>query len=329
MPPRHIRRHDMFCSTRIAWQIWWPSVTAILVGIAVWGVVAGQQQFRNLESALDANLQVIADRLTRGWETQSGGTLEYRASQFLKDSSCWLPPDTWVSIVNSEGGVVRDSVPPLLGGGTAASSEVQRRPASGRSIVTIATPQGAITFWVVTRPLSDEGSPPMWLRVAVPADRWLNLAQQFRRMLGWSGIVVVGLLAVVAWIILERNLSPVELLALAAAKTARGELTAAPPIVAANELQVIARALHELQERMSRDAQELQASGIRQETVLSAMVDGVIAVDRHETILFMNSAVMQLLDLPTTPAVGRPLLESVRVHGIHHRISQALATGKS
>lgn len=75
--------------------------------------------------------------------------------------------------------------------------------------------------------------------------------------------------------------------------------------------------LQQNQLRAGRDIEQLA-------TVLEAMVEGVIAVDRDERILLANVAAIRLLDLKGFSVVGRRTWESIRIPQIHNLIRMAL-----
>lgn len=319
----------MICSTRLSWQIWYPAVTVIALGIVACFFILGQEQSRTLEMAIDENLRSTMERLVTEWREIDIPSAPDRAGVLLANSGRWLPSDAWISVVSADGTVLQATVPAILQGHLGTTTGIQKKPVDGRSTVNIDDSSVGITFWAVTRQLPVNSNPPVWVQVAMPANPWLDLMYRFRRIL-WLGGATVGLLmAIVLLWLLERRLQPIKMLSQIAAQTARGEPVESLQFNTANELQDIAQSLNDLQGRLTRGARELQVSGLRQETVLSAMMDGVIAVDRDKTILFVNGAVSHLLDLPLTPGVGRPLLESVRVHGIHQLITGALASGVS
>ncbi|MDA0660133.1 MAG: ATP-binding protein [Planctomycetota bacterium] len=319
----------MICSTRLSWQIGYRIVTAIALGQLVCLYILGQQHARTLELAIDENLRSTIERLTTEWREIHGPSDPDRASVLLANAGRWLPSDAWISVVGGDGTILQATVPALLRDRLSTTTGIQKKPVNGRTTVKIDDDSARLTFWVLTRPLSAKAEPPVWVQVGMPANPWLNLMYGSRRNLG---ILTVGLglfVAAVVFSLLERRLAPLKVLTATAAQTARGEMVEVLQLNTANELEDMAHSLNELQGKLTRGAQELYVSGLRQETVLSAMMDGVIAVDRDKTILFVNSAVSQLLELPAAPRVGRPLLESVRVHGIHQLISRALASGAS
>ena len=80
----------------------------------------------------------------------------------------------------------------------------------------------------------------------------------------------------------------------------------------------------ELESRMS----QLRQRGERQLTVLEGMIEGVIAVDRQEHILYANRAAGALFRFDPEAVVERPLLEVVRISALHELVSTALDSGR-
>jgi two-component system phosphate regulon sensor histidine kinase PhoR len=70
--------------------------------------------------------------------------------------------------------------------------------------------------------------------------------------------------------------------------------------------------------QMDEDRQQLR-------TILSGMVEGVIALDAGQRILFANERAAQLLEFQTPNAVGRKLWEVVRVRPLQELLGRALA----
>ena len=55
--------------------------------------------------------------------------------------------------------------------------------------------------------------------------------------------------------------------------------------------------------------------------MLGGMIEGVIAVDRRERVLFANAAAGRLFDFRPTTVEGRRLLEVVRNHTLEEAVS--------
>ena len=132
--------------------------------------------------------------------------------------------------------------------------------------------------------------------------------------------------------ILQRLIQPLTTLKDAAIAIGSGELQQNVQVESKDELGTLADAFnkmsHELAARMSQLNQtslELRESSELMATMFGSMIEGVIAVDNEERVLFANSAADGLLDLGD-PA-GRPVWECIRNESIQTVIRQALTTG--
>jgi two-component system phosphate regulon sensor histidine kinase PhoR len=94
--------------------------------------------------------------------------------------------------------------------------------------------------------------------------------------------------------------------------------------VGQDELGVLSRAFNAMSERL--DAQFRQVEEDRQQlrTILSGMVEGVVALDGDQRILFANERAFQLLDFPNNHAVvGRKLWEVLRQRSFQEILQRA------
>jgi two-component system phosphate regulon sensor histidine kinase PhoR len=82
-------------------------------------------------------------------------------------------------------------------------------------------------------------------------------------------------------------------------------------------------------EELQSKSRQLQESTERLETVLGSMVEGVVAVDESQRILFANRAARNLLDMQTSNPVGRPIWEVIRHARIDELIRKVSAGGEA
>jgi two-component system phosphate regulon sensor histidine kinase PhoR len=82
-------------------------------------------------------------------------------------------------------------------------------------------------------------------------------------------------------------------------------------------------------DELQRKGRQLQESTERLETVLGSMVEGVVAVDEKQRVLFANRAARALLDMQTINPVGRPIWEVFRHPRIDEVVSTVLAGGET
>ena len=75
---------------------------------------------------------------------------------------------------------------------------------------------------------------------------------------------------------------------------------------------------------LNRSRQKVSSDNEQLATVLEAMVEGVLAVDREERILLANMAAIRLLELKTYSVVGRRVWEAIRIPQIQELIRTTL-----
>jgi two-component system phosphate regulon sensor histidine kinase PhoR len=73
---------------------------------------------------------------------------------------------------------------------------------------------------------------------------------------------------------------------------------------------------------------ELEKNSDLLETVLETMIEGVVAVDEKQIVLFANRASRRLLDAETPNVVGRPIWEVARLAKIQEVVRNVFATQK-
>ena len=147
----------------------------------------------------------------------------------------------------------------------------------------------------------------------------------------WATAITVGLFALaLTYVIVRRVIQPLLVLTNAAEAIAHGNLQQQVDVPSRDELGTLATAFNVMSEELSKRIDELQQksdelanNSRRLETVLGGMVEGVIAVDGDERVLFVNQAASTLLEV-STDMVGRPIWEVVRNPVIHKVVKNAL-----
>lgn len=98
-----------------------------------------------------------------------------------------------------------------------------------------------------------------------------------------------------------------------------------------DELGDLAREINDLENAHQKETlrQESEVTTMRESknqlsAILQAMVEGVIAIDAEQSILFANDVACRLMDLDSHQAIGRPLFECVRSSVVLDTVGEAL-----
>ena len=153
-----------------------------------------------------------------------------------------------------------------------------------------------------------------------------NPPPEYRNVLLWTSAGLTILFGGLAtWACIRRIIEPLSELtrhARAASASGEGVVTA---LNSPDELGVLATAFNSMQRDLARRVDQIQENNQQLQTILSSMVEGVLAIGPDRTILMANDAGSELLDFVTPKPVGRSLLEVTRMRPVHEAVSRALA----
>lgn len=136
------------------------------------------------------------------------------------------------------------------------------------------------------------------------------------------GLVTIG----VGYAVIAHLVSPVQALNKAAIAMASGAYRQRAFVANRDELGALAGSFNKMSEELGQRISQLQESDRRQATVLGGMVEGVVAVDDRQRVLFANDAAGRLFDFDPHTLENRPLLEVVRSHPLHQAVKAAIAS---
>jgi two-component system phosphate regulon sensor histidine kinase PhoR len=157
------------------------------------------------------------------------------------------------------------------------------------------------------------------VRVALASQEVEGQVLAVRRLV-WGTAIGTGMLALVlTWLLVARMTQPLGALSRAMEAIAAGDLRQNINVPGRSELGQLAVAFNAMSRELAARMDELQRQSAqarqnseRLETVLAGMIEGVVAVDNAERILFANRAARRTLDLGKTACVGRPVWEVIR-----------------
>jgi len=126
--------------------------------------------------------------------------------------------------------------------------------------------------------------------------------------------------------VIAHLVSPVQALHKAAIAMASGAYRQRAFVTNRDELGALAGSFNKMSEELGQRISQLQESDRRQATVLGGMIEGVVAVDDRQRVLFANDAAGRLFDFDPHEVEKRPLLEVVRSHPLHLAVKSAIVS---
>lgn len=231
---------------------------------------------------------------------------------------------TRVTLLAVDGRVLADSPPdPDPVDNEADGPEVKQALANGRGQAVRPTALGEETLYVAVRAQGSTGTPYV-VRSAVSLEPF-HARVRFLQRLVITATTLTGLvgLGLVYWLA-GRSVRPLHELVRGAEQIAAGAYGHRVYADGSSEVDLLARTFNHMSQRLAAQFAQIDEDRQQLRTVLSSMVEGVIAIDPDQRILFANDRAGELLDFAPRAAVGRRLWELVRQRALQEIIQRAL-----
>ena len=314
------RRLSHFVRSRIAIKLTLTFVGFVALTMAVAGMYLNHALEQFAVDSLQARLE-LAGRLlhdeARGLLAGGAGAEDVRA--FVTRAA--TPTQARVTLIAPDGRVVADSdvEPRDLGAleNHRDRREVRKALEGGvghdlRTSVSVSTP-----LLYVAVPVVDRGRIIGVLRTALPLTAVTSShAVLHRVMLGGALLALVVALGI-GLFVARRVTRPVVQMQAIARRMSEGQFDARAPVRSVDEIGALGRALNVMLARLREKIGDLEQERARSNAILDGMVEGVIAVDGHESIIRMNERARAMLGVGTGRGELKPFLEVIRNADLH------------
>jgi two-component system phosphate regulon sensor histidine kinase PhoR len=140
-----------------------------------------------------------------------------------------------------------------------------------------------------------------------------------------TGVLAMG----VCIIVVRRITSPLRSMGLAASRFAEGDFKHRIPTQQALELDQLAESLNTMSEQLNTTLSTISEQRNEQQAVLSSMDEGVLAVDRKERVIHMNSIAGEILNINHSEVKRELIQQVVRYANLQEFIKAALGSQKA
>jgi two-component system phosphate regulon sensor histidine kinase PhoR len=177
---------------------------------------------------------------------------------------------------------------------------------------------GSLLTWRVSEHYRDLGLPP--------DEVGIRLAALWRIV--WTAAIVAGLGALAAAVWLSRRIvRPLQELTAAATRIAFGDHNRRVYAAGHDEVADLGRAFNQMSTHLGARFAQLTEDRQQLRAILSGMVEGVVALDAEQRVLFANDRAAQFLEFQPQAAVGRSLWEVCRQRVLQDVVQRALVGG--
>lgn len=192
-----------------------------------------------------------------------------------------------------------------------------------RTSATVGTP-----LLYVALPLDDGGRVIGILRLALPLAAVTSSYAAVHRVMFAGGLVALVVACGIGLFVARRVTQPVVEMQAIARQMSEGEFALRAPVRSPDELGALARALNAMAARLREKIQDLEQEQAKVTAILDGLVEGVIAVDGRDTILFVNERARAIFGLEAARAERKPFLEVIRNADLHEIFRESRAAGE-
>ncbi len=192
----------------------------------------------------------------------------------------------------------------------------------GKSIRRSATLQQRMMY--VAIPLRKNNNIIAVVRTSLPVTAIFHELTDIRIKIGIGGLLIALIAAAISLVISRQYSRPVEKLKQGADRFARGELDHRLTPPDSEELAALADAMNQMAGQLDNRIKTIDNQRHELETVLSSMVESLIAVDGRERIISLNLAAARWLGIDINKVMGRSMQEVIRDLALQKFVAETL-----
>jgi two-component system phosphate regulon sensor histidine kinase PhoR len=163
-----------------------------------------------------------------------------------------------------------------------------------------------------------------FVRVALPLGQVEDQLNQLRRLV-WTAVGLIAAVAMaLAFWLARRIIRPLQELTQGARQIAEGSFGYKVFTGSPDEVGVLAQSFNQMSEQLAAQFSQVEDDRRQLRAILSGMIEGVVALDSEERILFANDRAGQMLEFQQAPVLGRHFWEVVRQRSLQEMARRAL-----
>jgi len=306
--------------SRTFWRFFLTSAALIVAAIGLLGfVVVGRVEKHSLEQ-LENTLRARAVLVRDVAQDRPAGELQERVADVGREIV------TRITLIAADGTVLADSEKdPQQMDNHADRPEVQSARANRFGTATRPSDTLGVPMMYFALRADDPHGRAAYVRVALPLDTVQEQLAWYRRVVWTAALATAaGALALAFWLA-GRISRPLQELTEGAERIAAGGYGHKVYAVGNDEIAALGRAFNSMSEHLEEQFTQLAEDRQQLRMILSGMVEGVVALDGEQRVVFANERAAQLLGFPAKAVVGRRLWEVVRRSGLQDVVQRALA----
>jgi two-component system phosphate regulon sensor histidine kinase PhoR len=178
----------------------------------------------------------------------------------------------------------------------------------------------------VAVPVIEDGQVRGVVRAAIPLIAYNGALSLLKTHLALELLVIALLSALISLVISRKISRPLEEARGAAQRFARGDLQHRVPVSGSREQAGLAEAMNAMAAELDERIRAISRQQAEQEAVLNSMVEGVLAIDGEERLLWLNQTAARLLGVDAETVRGWSIQQVVRNTDLQRFLDRVLAS---
>lgn len=315
--------------TRLFWKMFLPFAVLVVVAVGTCAVIVTRWQERQLVQRIERELRHSAILIGADF----GDQLTARHDQQVQERLRALGQKTNIryTLADVDGAVLADSERESIGDVRAMENHLGREEfakaaAAGAGSAQRISPTLGIPFHYYALSVERAGERIGFVRAAQSMASIGREVRATRELVTLVFILVVALGLLIAYWLTNRIMRPIRVLTTASDNIAAGGFSQRIDVPSGDELGTLARSFEAMCRNLNAREQQLRENLDRQQTVLGGMIEGVLAVDSQQRVLFANQAAGKLFGFDPSSVVDQPLIKVVRSNALQKIVQRTIET---
>lgn len=309
--------------SRTFWRLFGSSTILVLTSISLLGVVIVRRVERHFLEQTEETLQkraILVRHIVRSEVEEPQADLQNHIRVLGAEIG------TRITLLADDGRVLADSdVDPAHMDNHANRPEVRAARNDGMgSSVRSSTTLGQSMMYVAHR-LESMNNGVAFVRVSLPLATVQDQLAGYVQIVWTAALITAAIALLLAFWMARRISRPIQELTAGAERIAAGDYGHKVYGLGQDEAAMLGRAFNNMSERLEEQFTQLVADRQQLRMILGGMVEGVVALDAQQRIVFANERAANLLGFSSKGVVGRGLWEVARRSGLQEVVQRALS----
>ena len=308
--------------SRIFWRIFGTYGVLLVAAIGLLGILVVGRVERHFLQQIEGSLRIkaiLVREAVAGQSASHAAQLQSRMMALRREIA------TRITLLADDGRVLADSEEdPQRMENHADRPEVrQARESQFGTTTRFSRTMHQPMMYAAVRTDADHGE-VAFVRVAMPLDNLRQQLSELRNVVATTAVITAVVALALAYWLARRVTLPLQELTSGAEQIAAGKYGHKVYRMGRDEIGQLAQSFNHMSERLETQFAQLAEDRQQLRMILSGMVEGVVALDAQQRVLFANERAGQLLEFPAPTSAGRKLWELVRRPNLQQVVQRAL-----